>query len=54
MLGDQALNRRGVADVALDQLCLGRNRPSEAGDQIVEDDDLLPASRRVQTIWLPM
>ena len=41
VLGDDAADERLVADVAGDELRLRRDRPAEAGREIVEDDDLL-------------
>ena len=39
VLADEAEHELGVADIALDQLRLGSDRPAEPGGKVVEDDD---------------
>ncbi len=40
MFGDQPPDKIRIAAIALDEGRLGRHRPSKAGDQIVENDDI--------------
>ena len=54
VLAHDAADEILVADVADDERGVGRHRPAEAGRQIVEHDDALPASRSSSTMWLPM
>ncbi len=43
MGADRLFNQRLIADIALNELHLGGNRPPEPGRQIVEHDNLLAA-----------
>ena len=54
VLGHHAVEQLVVADIALDELRLGRNRPPKPVERLSSTTTSSPASVSASTMWLPI